>query len=405
MLKCTLAALVASCLLATPAEAEIITDWAEVAGAISKSDRTLWTVERQFIDVRLSLAMFEAANAIDRKYRSYLGIDVAAEGASIEAAVMTAAREVLVRYYPERSQEIDGSYQVALAMIVDDAAKQAGVAIGMRAAAAAIAMPDSREGITVLRYRPITTPGQWVPVQLPAFSDELALVATLSFADFEEMMPPPPPSLTSDVWARDLNEVKLIGGREGSTRTPVQSLNASYRITPDLIPILRSITGQPGRSTVDNARLYALVKIADSDITVVTGLAKLRYNFWRPITAIRNADQDGNPATTIDPDWRPFINVPNHPEYPCAHCSWTAGLAEVFKAEVGNAPEGGVQVGSESLDFAVVQTLPTFDRWVEEVSYSRILGGVHYRFSNDAGEALGRRIAMRTLTLLPPIER
>jgi hypothetical protein len=392
-------------LLAAPAEAEIITDWAEVAGAIRESDRTPWTVERQFIEVRLGLAMFEAANAIDRKYRSHLGIDVAAKGASIEAAVMTAAREVLVKYYPERSQEIDGSYQVSLAMIVDAAAKQAGVAIGMKAAAAAIAMPDSREGITFVRYRPVTTPGQWVPVQLPAFDDQLASVATLSFADFEEMMPPPPPSLTSDVWARDLNEVKLIGGRKSSARTPVQSLNASYRITPDLIPILRSITVRPGRSTVDNARLYALVSIADSDITVVTGLAKVRYNFWRPITAIRNADQDGNPATTIDPDWRSFIITPNHPEYPCLHCSWTAGVAEVFKAEVGNAPEGGVQVGSQSLDFAVTQTLPTFDRWVEEVSYSRILGGVHYRFSNDAGEALGRRVAMRTLTLLPPIKR
>ncbi|AOL24807.1 hypothetical protein Ga0102493_11677 [Erythrobacter litoralis] len=403
MVKTVVGALLASCFLAMPVRAEVVTDWAGLAQEIAAVDRTPWSVERHHINVRLGLAMFEAANAIDHKYESFLALDRETGEASVEAAVMTAAREVLSTYYPDHKQEIDRSYELALATL-PDAGKSAGAAIGIAAAEAAIAMPATREGATFVRYRPVTTPGTYVPGALPAYADEMSTLVTLSYGNFEELMPPPPPSLTSVIWARDFNEVKSLGARDSTARDPVQTVMARYRITPVTIPALRSIADRPGRSTVDNARLYALINIADADTSVVTGMAKLRYNFWRPITAIRNADRDDNPGTEIDADWQPLLNTPNHPEYPCAHCSWTAAVAEVFKAEVGNAPEGGVKVGSRSLELAATQTLPTFDKWVEEVSYSRILGGAHFRFSNEAGERLGRQVAARTLTLLPPIE-
>lgn len=151
--------------------------------------------------------------------------------------------------------------------------------------------------------------------------------------------------------------------------------------------------------------------IAD-DTGMTTAEAKLHYNFWRPITAIRNGDIDGNAATTPDPAWEPLIGTPNHPEYPCAHCSYSAAAAELLKAEVGNSPPGGVRVASRSIPASAVQALPSFDEWVRQVSYSRTLGGVHYRFSNEAGEEMGRKVAemalahiMRPLPKAKPIRK
>jgi hypothetical protein len=137
--------------------------------------------------------------------------------------------------------------------------------------------------------------------------------------------------------------------------------------------------------------------MVSDDASVATGAAKLHYNFWRPITAIRNAEDDGNPATAADPGWEPLIATPNHPEYPCAHCSGTAAIAEVMKAEVGASPPGGVRVASRSIPNSIVQVVPTWDEWVKEVSASRTYGGVHYRFSNEAGEEMGRKVGQLAL--------
>jgi hypothetical protein len=156
--------------------------------------------------------------------------------------------------------------------------------------------------------------------------------------------------------------------------------------------------------------MFALLAMVGDDVGVATGEAKLHYNFWRPITAIRNASDDGNDATAEDPGWEPLIGTPNHPEYPCAHCSFAASTAVVLKSEVGDAPPGGVRVHSRSLPNSIVQVLPSLDDWVREVSISRTYGGVHYRFSNEAGEAMGRKVAEMALAkvmrpLPPPARR
>jgi hypothetical protein len=135
----------------------------------------------------------------------------------------------------------------------------------------------------------------------------------------------------------------------------------------------------------------------NDDATVAIADAKLHYNFWRPITAIRNGDEDGNDATAPDPAWEPLIPTPNHPEYPCGHCIFAAATAEFMKAEVGNAPSWGVRVASRSIPNAAVQVLPSWDEWARQVSFSRTLGGVHYRFSNEAAEVMGRKITQMAL--------
>jgi thioesterase domain-containing protein len=143
--------------------------------------------------------------------------------------------------------------------------------------------------------------------------------------------------------------------------------------------------------------MFAMVNMIYDDSLMAVGDAKLHYNFWRPVTAIRNGELDGSPATEPDKGWEPLIATPNHPEYPCGHCILAAGTAEFMKAEVGPKPAWGVRVSSSSIPNAAVQVLPSWDEWVRQVSYSRTLGGVHYRFSNVVAEEMGRRVAQMAM--------
>ena len=200
--------------------------------------------------------------------------------------------------------------------------------------------------------------------------------------------------------------MKRLGGKTSKERTAHQTLMARYRITPDMMPALRGVADQNGRRLVDNARMFAMLYMINDDAALAMGDAKLHYNYWRPITSIRNAEIDGNPATVADPAWEPLINTPNHPEYPCGHCIGAASSAEFMKSVVGNSPKGGVRVASRSIPNSAVQVLPTWDKWAEEVSFSRTLGGVHYRFSNEAAEEMGRKVARIALaTKMRPIKK
>ena len=388
---------------AIPARADIVIDWADFGKKVdAKAEEN--TPVTEAAQAQMALAMFEAANAIDHRYQSYLGIEPAAPGASEDAAIMAAAHAVLAACYPDSKKMIDENYAVAIEQVPDGPARQAGIAVGEAAAAKAMTHGAIDKGITQQPYRPMTSAGTWVSTQLPVFDPWFQALKPFAIGRVDALRPPPPPALTSARYAKDFDEVKRMGGKGSTERTDHQSRMARYRITPDLMPMLRRISDLPGRTTVQNARMYARVAMTDFDEGLAMVDAKMHYQFWRPITAIRDADQDGNDATARDAGWVPFINTPNHPEYPCGHCGFASAMATVLKAEVGNAPPGGVEVASRSIPDALLQRLPTFDDWVREVSYSRTLGGVHYRFSNEAAEELGRRAAEKVLALMPELK-
>ena len=389
---------------AQPARADIVIDWQDFANRINNSvdDRSPVTIAA---DAQMALAMFEAANAVDHRYQSYLGIEPAPPGASEDAALMSAARAVLVACYPDKKKMIDENYAIALEQLPDDAARQKGMALGEAVAAKAMTHGVIDKTIVQQPFRPRTAPGVWIGAQLPVFDPYFQALEPFAIGRVDALRPPPPPALTSDRYAKDFDEVKRLGGKDSTERTPHQSRMARYRITPDLTPMLRRISDLPGRTSVQNARMLVRVTMTEFDEGLAMVDAKMHYQFWRPITAIRDADQDGNAKTTRDANWAPFINTPNHPEYPCGHCGYASAMATVLKAEVGNAPPGGVEVASESIPEALLQRLPTFDDWVREVSFSRTLGGVHYRFSNEAAQELGRRAAEKVLALMPELKR
>ena len=389
--------------LAAPqsASADTVCEWMEFAGRIIEKDVTppgaLRTPDHAQARTQVALAMFEALNAIDRRYESYLQFPKAAPSASQHAAAVTAARRVLAHHYPAQTRSLDENYAIALEGETDAAARDAGVAIGEAAAKAALAAGGIDPAIVQTPYRPRVRPGEWTATALPVFEPFDTAFRPWVLTNVEAVRPPPPPAITSELYARDLAEVQRIGGRSSTARTPTETLMARYRITPDMMPSLRLAADAPGRRMVQNARLFALTQMASDDAYMATAAAKLHYNYWRPIVAIRNADDDGNDATVLDPAWTPLIGTPNHPEYPCGHCTYAGAIAEVMTAETGAQPKGGVRVTSRSLPEAAVQVLPSWDEWVKQVNYSRILGGVHYRFSNDAGEKVGRDVAKLTL--------
>src|SRR4029453_1090123 len=154
----------------------------------------------------------------------------------------------------------------------------------------------------------------------------------------DQFRPGPPPTLTSAVWARDYNETKELGGKNSTRRTAEQTAIARFweaTLPPIYLGVVRSVATLPGREVTQNARLFAAVTQATDDAYIAIFDAKYHYNFWRPITAIRNGDIDGNDATDRDPAWLPFIDTPMHPEYPCAHCIVSATVATVLLAEIG----------------------------------------------------------------------
>jgi hypothetical protein len=383
-------------LIAQPASADTVCDWMDLAGrlgAAAQAAPSPQLPEQMRATTRTSLAMFEALNAIDRRYQSYLGFEPADRTASQDSAAATAAYRVLVHHYPAQKAAIEDSYILAMAGIKDERAREAGRAIGERAAAAAIQAGGIDPALPQEPYRPRTSPGEWIGAALPSLEPVWAAFRTWAIPSAEALRPPPPVALGSPRWAKDYDEVRRLGARGSTERTPYQTLVARYRQAFDTMPSMRQVADSPGRTPVRNARMFAVYQMAFDDAAQAMVVAKLHYNFWRPITAIRNGAGDGNDSTRPDPDWLPLLPTPNFSEYPCGHCTVAAAIAEVMTAEVGNRPANGVRVMSLVIPNSVVQTLPSWDEWAQEVSDSRIYGGVHYRFSNEAGEQIGRRAA------------
>jgi hypothetical protein len=389
---------------AQPAAADTVCEWVDFAGrlaaggagAAGAAGSALTPAppnpELSRAQTRVSLAMFEALNAIDRRYESYLNVPLGDAAASQDAAAVTAAYHVLLHFYPGQKAALDENYSVAMEAVADPAKREAGRLIGETAAKAAIAAGGVDPALAPVPYRPRARAGEWTATALPVIQPYSITFKPWVLPRADAVRPGPPPALNSERWARDYEEVRRLGARESTARTPHQTLMARYRITPDMMPTLRMTADAPGRALVDNARMFAVMNMASDDANMAIGEAKLHYNFWRPIVAIRNGADDGNPSTAPDAGWEPLIATPNHPEYPCGHCGGAAVTAEVMKAFTGARPATGVRVSSRSIPTAAVQVLPSWDEWVRQVSDSRIYGGVHYRFSNEAAEEMGRKV-------------
>jgi hypothetical protein len=395
------AVLLAAVLLAVApgAHADTVTDAnAKAAEVTSRHPATPIAVRMMAI---VQVSVFEAANAITGRYPPYRAKLTPAPGASVDAAVAAATRGSLLKLMPAQQAAIEADYQAALKPVADGPAKSQGIAVGEQAAAAILAMCADDGATAPDTYRPHAAPGQYVPTLLPAaphWGKRRPWVLTRG----DQFRPGPPPSLTSDTWTRDYNEIKAIGGKSTTQRTPEQTAIAKFwEATAPAVywPVARSVATAPGRDVTDNARLLAVAAMAMDDALIAVFDAKYTYNFWRPVTAIRQG-HDGNDATTREPGWTPFIDTPMHPEYPCAHCIVSASLGAVLAAEIGAGPAPKLSSASSTAQGAI-RTWATVDDFTQEVALARIYDGVHYRNSTVIGAAMGKKIGELAVKSFP----
>lgn len=374
---------------------EANTKAAEIA---SKNPVTPFAVRTMAI---VQVSVFDAVNTITGRYPTLRAKLSASPAASVDAAAAAATRTALMKLMPAQQAAIDTDYQAALQAIGDGPAKAAGIAVGEQAATAVVAACADDGSVAPNTYRPHTSAGVYVPTTFPVVP-HWGKRKPWVLARGDQFRPGPPPSLTSEIWKRDFKEIKAVGGKTSTHRTPEQTAMAQFwEATAPLVywPVARSVAKSEGRDATDNARLLALAGMAMDDALIAVFDAKYTYNFWRPVTAIRNADGDAR-----DPGWMPFIDTPLHPEYPCAHCIVAGALAAVLQAELGSGPTPVLTSASPTAGGAGRSWTSLAD-FVQEISAARVYDGVHFRNSTEVGAAMGSRIGQLVARSVPKATR
>jgi hypothetical protein len=371
----------------------------------------------------VQVAIHDALNAIDPRYERYVFQGRAQAGASVDAAIAAAARNALVGAiavgalpFPQFGTpalqaaaiaQVDASYAATLAGIPDGLAKSDGIAIGMAAAAAVVALRTTDHATTPVAYTPGTRPGDWqptpnpVPFDPPAAADHLPAVLAgwghvtpFVLRRTDQFRAPGPPRLSGRRYARDYNEMKMVGAKNSASRSAEQSSIARFwyegagvgwnRIARN-IAILRRLDAW------DEARLLAIMNLAQVDGTIASFDTKYAFNFWRPVTAIRAGDSDGNDDTIGDPAWETFLNTPAFPDYTSTHSVLGGAAAEVLRRffhddEVSFTTTSGAPFAGITRSFA------SFSQAAHENGESRIYAGIHFRSAVEDGIKQGKKI-------------
>jgi hypothetical protein len=384
-------------LLVTPAtsRADVVHDWNAIM-------LTTVSAQNPFAQARFAaitqLAVFEAVNACTGDYAPYLGTIIAPRRASPRAAAVAAAHGVLRHYFPGSAASLDAARATSLAAIPDGPAKDGGLAVGAAAAAALIALRANDGSAPPETFMPATTdPGVWQPTP-PAFGPGILLhwrkVTPFGIESSNQFRSEPPPALTSNRYRKDYEEVIKVGAA-ASTERPQDRTDVARFFSVVGAPYLwnsaaRQVSAAQGMSLSENARAFALLNMAISDGLVSSIETKYFYVFWRPVTAIRAGDADGNPRTDPDINWTPLITTPAFPSYPSAHASASyAGrrIAErIFGAGGQPITLAHPGVPDVTLHYTNLRDL------TDDIDDARVYGGIHFRFEQEAGARQGRRI-------------
>jgi hypothetical protein len=376
---------------APSAFANAITDWNE--NTVTLVTPRMAPAAGQRVVAVVQTAMFDAVNSIERRYQPYLLQLPAAPTASQEAAAATAAGTVLAGLIPDAVARVKPLMASYLASIPNIEAKSKGIELGQMIAAKHLEarLHDGSDAPDSYRYK--TKPGVYVPTPNMT-SSTWANVKPFALTSASQFRPQPPVSLASEEWASDYNEIKDFGGKTSTKRSDRQTEDGRFWLITgpqSTEPMVRQIVLAKQMSLIDTARFMAVTAIAGADAAIAVFDAKYHYEFWRPITAIRNGDEDGNPATERDATWQPIDNTPMHPEYPCAHCIISGAVASAIEAQLGTADIPEVTMTSPTAPGATHRWTNIRD-YNNEVSQARIWAGFHYRFSTRVGQDMGRKI-------------
>jgi hypothetical protein len=345
------------------------------------------------------LAVFEAVNAIDRDYDPYLGTVEARPTASREAAAVAAAHAVLKNYFADNADALDSAYEKSLARIPNGVRKQEGIAVGEAAAAAMIALRNGDGSAPAEFYVPSSSAaGEWQPTPSCPPAGGILLqwrnLRPFAIEATNQFRSDPPPALKSKRYARDYAEVKRVGDIDSAFRPQDRADVARFYAATAPVPVWNSVASQvaiqQSRSIIETARVLALVNMAIGDAQASVFETKYRYHLWRPETAIRAGDADGNPLTRGDPDFLPFVTTPCFPSYGSAHGSSSGAAREVLERVLG-ARRHFITLTNPAVPGVSLQ-YAAFRQITNDIDDARVYGGIHFRFDQEAGAKMGRQV-------------
>ena len=377
-------------------DGDVVLDWNAIMVATVSSQNPF--AQARFAAIT-QLAVFEAVNSITGDYDSYLSPIDAPSGASAEAAAVAAAHAVLVNYFPAAAATLDAARATSLAAIPDGHSEDDGVAVGQAAAAALIALRTG-DGLSPPQFhQPASSdPGVWqtTPTCPPAGGILLHWqnVTPFGIESNDQFRSNPPPPLSSPEYARDYEEVLRVGAIDSQNRpqdrSDVARLYNSLLAVGVLNSVARQLADANPLSLSEHARVLALLNMAIADALTTVMETKYHYVFWRPETAIRAGDTDGNERTIADTDYVPFIPTPCFPSSPSAHASGSYAGRSILGRVWGGG--GHSIVISHPAVPGVVVHYTSLKQITDDIDDARIYGGIHFRFDQEAGAKQGRRV-------------
>lgn len=401
-------------LAAAPSDAQIVDRWNEVwLDSIRQAHQTPGPTARQGAILHASIQ--DAINSITRQQRPMVTITPDPVEGSTDAAGAAAAHRVLSNLYPQRQAVFDAELQSQLSRIPDSAARQSGLQIGRQTADAVLSSRADDGSSAHGDYTPQGLPGTWRPTppdntQDP-YNPEWPDVTPWTMTTGSHFRPPDPPAIDSQEYAESLNNTRALGARYSDVRTQEQTDIALFWANDrqgTFLPIgqlnhmTQVIANDQNLNTHEQAHLFAISNIAMADAGIVAWDTKYDADLWRPVTAIREADTDGNPATEADPDWLPLFPVtPPFPAYVSGHATFSAAHAAVLEE----------YFGTDDITFTITTDEPlyegpewrTYDSLSEaalENAESRIFLGVHYDFDGEWGNEIGDDVGRHAFAVL-----
>jgi len=392
------------------ARADTVTDWNGFASTaiVATAGQSPQAASLSFATVQG--AVYDAVNAIDRGHRPYLAAPPARRGDSKEAAAATAAFRVLVGLFPAQRATLQSLYDETVAALPAGSSRTGGIAVGDRAAATMLAAraDDGRNGPSIAA--PGTAPGIWRPTP-PTFATDpaswVAVVRPFVIPRAAMFRTPGPNRLSSSAYAKDFEEVKAVGSLASTTRTADQTMAAIFWQDNGMAlwnRVFRSLSAGRGLDIATNARLFAMENLGAADAAIACWSDKYTRNAWRPITAIREAAADGNPATKADPAWTPLFDpaapttapalpplvTPGFPEHPSGHTCISGAIVHGLRRFFGT---DSIALSILSARFpGQARTFARLSDALDEVIDARVWGGIHFRTADVQGARLGRRV-------------
>jgi PAP2 superfamily len=346
-------------------------------------------------------AMYDAVNAIEGGYEPYLVAPPTKPTYSKDAAAATAAYQVLLWLLPGRATQLAQFYSDSLALIPDGPDEQGGIAVGMAAAEAmkSVRADDGRPGtpsFTTPSFTVGSAPGDWQPFVAGLAGNNFKWIGDMDpwlVPDPSRYATDGPLRLGSEAYASEFDQVRSLGAVNSTTRTADQTSMALFWADNAFAMwtrIFRQLSGSQDLSVTEEARLFAMAYLTAADAQIACFQDKERWHFWRPQTAIRLADGDGNAATVADPNWTPLLANPPYPDHPSGHNCVSSSIVETLKDFFGT---NRMSFSATHSTLGITRTFTTFSQAIAEIRIARVYGGIHFLSADAKGAALGKHVA------------